>query len=125
MQPRIEPALYHSYDSVKAAVAAAKKSRPGRIYRVVNLPPEFKDGFSMIIAGCQGHGDDAQKQTAALMGKLDIKLAFWLGDNFYDYGISNPTEPVVNERFFNIVPPNFRNILITGNHDRAEQNFAK
>lgn len=109
-----------NYDSVAMALSAAKAAIP-RVYEIVGLPEEF----DFIVFGCQGHGDEAQKKTAALMADKGVKLAFGAGDNFYDYGIDSPISNVVHERFHAVMPPDIKCIMAGGNHDRRMLNAAK
>ncbi|OGT43105.1 MAG: hypothetical protein A3F42_06375 [Gammaproteobacteria bacterium RIFCSPHIGHO2_12_FULL_37_34] len=100
----------------ESAKLAAKKVGP-HVY-TLNLENEI---VNFLILGCQGSGNDAQKNVAELLHHITVQttpaFVLMLGDHLYDYGAKSPGDPGFNERFHHIYHPAMRAIMILGNHD--------
>lgn len=112
-----------------------------RLYGAAELKRLFGDDYaelqkvSIIFIGCQGSGTQDQykvaklaEETAARLLKegKPVILAYYLGDNVYDYGASSPQDIGFKQCFHKIYSslneelklwPQIRAWLIPGNHD--------
>lgn len=106
----------------EAAKTAARKVGP-RSY-ILHLGKHINN-LKILVVGCQGSGNDAQKNIAELLHTIatsvatetDSVLVIFLGDNLYEYGAKSPTDPGFDERFHHLYYPSMRAFIVLGNHD--------
>ncbi len=122
----------------QAARDATLKVGP-RVYRITGIPDA---PIKIIALGCQGEGNDAQRETAKLMntavsemiarGETPPVLAIYAGDNLYNRGTSDPLDGKFNTHHKNIyydpllpaINP-LPSIVTIGNHDENYDEIAK
>ena len=94
--------------------------------------PEEKQVPELLfyVLGCAGDGHEGQKKVANLMNKISItqgkkpKFIIFLGDNFYNNGVTSPTDQAFADKFYSVYQraeyDGIRGIpcfFIAGNHD--------
>lgn len=110
--------LLNYWSPQDASILAAKTVGP----RVYTLQLEQKSELiKILIQGCQGSGNNNQKNTAYFLNDIATKeeptLVLMLGDHLYNYGATSPSDPGFNERFHYLYYSNMRAFMILGNHD--------
>ncbi len=118
--------------SEKDAMLRASQATP----QTYTIHRDRTTGLRICLIGCHGQKDGAAYKLAALLNQM-IKdnpaskpdFIVLLGDNYYPDGISSPTDPKVQEQFFDVFAhadlPYIRDIpvcVIDGNHDLAKSN---
>lgn len=116
------PSVYTPED-IETALNAAKNAKPHR-YKLLgqnNSTPRF------FVLGCQGSGKESQQQVAELMFQIaqdpnkKPDFILFLGDNYYDDGVSAVDDSVIKSRFDDMYAK-FASLgipcfIIFGNHD--------
>jgi len=108
---------------------AARTSRP-RVYRITSAKLKNKKALQFFVVGCQGKAA-AQERVAQLMNEIAADpskrpdFILFLGDNFYDYGVSASDDQDFDSFFYQMYTnpskvPNIAGIpcfVTLGNHD--------
>ncbi len=117
----------------QSALEAAYAAGNGQIY-TLNIPAGQEP--DIFVLGCQGNGHISQKDVAELMNRIAAgkkpDFILFLGDNFYDHGVSSPTDPIFKKNFTDIYAnPALTHIAgipcfpILGNHDENIHKLKK
>jgi hypothetical protein len=85
----------------------------------------FSKNFTMIAVGDTGKGNEGQYQVGRAIGaeceRTKCAFAVLLGDNYYDIGVSSPTDPQFSEKFEKpYAPVKVPFYVVLGNHDYGQ-----
>jgi len=95
-------------------------------YTLINAHDEKKQEVTFFVFGCGGDGRDNQKKVAELINRIELlpgekPFVILLGDNFYDYGVTSPTDWRFDQNFLQVyrelIKRGIKVLAIPGNHD--------
>lgn len=116
-----------------AALLLAPTTADAALPRVQHTPTKADGSLAILVVGDWGRrGQFNQTLVAQQMGvvgqKLDIDFVISTGDNIYDDGIANTSDPLFKESFSNIYTANSLQkpwYLVLGNHDYTGNALAQ
>src|SRR5436190_13282726 len=93
----------------KLALDAANAAKP-RVYTLTSdtNPRTAKSAMRFYVIGCHGDAKEAQLKVAELMNKIASDpqnlpdFILFLGDNFYDDGVTTPDDSIFKTHFYDI-----------------------